>query len=315
MGLLPWEKTITCPYNAAHQITVAKIQTHLVKCRRNHPKEEFAICPFNASHHIPKMEEQFHTLCCPDRKIVELAKYTWAMETSGNHGRFDAEPPAPPAAPVPATGLSKSEIQKIMTRDENWETEAYIKESYNPTKKASSTQVIRQVQGATPSERKKFYASEKQRHELLKRNEEEKLKKCARAEAQKTTVAQSEDFFCSPRPSINISRPSEISTLRRPTIGESSVRGDSFIRHASVTSQLLALAGDRDKDKTRRLGSILMTRDASVNLDNTTDLDTSKDSNFTSTTIDPAEERMKQMTLNKPILRRPSGLGSFIKKS
>ena len=158
MGLLPWEKTITCPYNAAHQITVAKIQTHLVKCRRNHPKDEYVICPYNASHHVPKMEEQFHSVTCPDRKIVELAKYTWAMENNGGYGRFEADSSAPAPAPAPTevpadNVLSKSEIQKIMTKDENWETEAYIKESYNPTKKAASSQVIRQVQGATPSER------------------------------------------------------------------------------------------------------------------------------------------------------------------
>lgn len=157
MGLLPWEKTITCPYNAAHQITVAKIQTHLVKCRRSHPKEDYVICPYNASHHVPKLEEQFHSLTCPDRKIIELARYTWAMESTGGHGRFDAESGPPDATTPPTTeaetALSKSEIQRIMTKDENWETEAYIKESYNPAKKAASSQVIRQVQGATPSER------------------------------------------------------------------------------------------------------------------------------------------------------------------
>ena len=30
MGLLPWEKTTTCPYDPTHQITVSKIQKHLV---------------------------------------------------------------------------------------------------------------------------------------------------------------------------------------------------------------------------------------------------------------------------------------------
>ena len=72
---------------------------------------------------------------------------------------------------------------------------------------------------------------------MLKKNEEEKRSKLARAEAQ-NVVVESEDFFLSPRPSINISRPSEIykiDTLRRPTIGSESERGESFIRHASVT--------------------------------------------------------------------------------
>ena len=31
MGLMPWEKTTTCPYNPSHQITVSRIQKHLVR--------------------------------------------------------------------------------------------------------------------------------------------------------------------------------------------------------------------------------------------------------------------------------------------
>ena len=30
MPLMPWEETLTCPYNPAHQITPARMQTHLV---------------------------------------------------------------------------------------------------------------------------------------------------------------------------------------------------------------------------------------------------------------------------------------------
>ena len=31
MPLCEWEKTVTCPYNPAHQITIERIQWHLVK--------------------------------------------------------------------------------------------------------------------------------------------------------------------------------------------------------------------------------------------------------------------------------------------
>ena len=95
MPLLPWEKTLTCPYNIAHQITQERMQKHLVslntklsffnsisklpyffltipmegifettshyvylsqlKCRRNHPDSEVVICEYNASHHIQKV--------------------------------------------------------------------------------------------------------------------------------------------------------------------------------------------------------------------------------------------------------------------
>ena len=59
MGLMPWEKTTTCPYNPAHQITIERIQSHLIKCRRNHPNSNHVICPFNASHHIPQVTVVF----------------------------------------------------------------------------------------------------------------------------------------------------------------------------------------------------------------------------------------------------------------
>ena len=66
MPICSWEKTITCPYNPSHQITQERIQTHLVKCRRNHPEVDLMVCPYNASHHVPKPEEQFHVTSCQD---------------------------------------------------------------------------------------------------------------------------------------------------------------------------------------------------------------------------------------------------------
>ena len=35
MPLLPWEETMTCPYNPAHQITPARMQKHLVSLNTN----------------------------------------------------------------------------------------------------------------------------------------------------------------------------------------------------------------------------------------------------------------------------------------
>ena len=135
MPLLPWEKTVTCPYNPSHQITRERIQTHLVKCRKNHPDTDIDICPYNASHHVPKPELQFHVTQCPDRKIVELAKYSWAMDKPGNHGEsiktvaFVLTFPTIGNVSMPQpSGLKNHEVMNIMMRDENWETEATIKE-------------------------------------------------------------------------------------------------------------------------------------------------------------------------------------------
>ena len=40
-----------------------------------------------------------------------------------------------------------------MTQDENWETEATVRESYDPQAKCAKARVVRRPQGATPSER------------------------------------------------------------------------------------------------------------------------------------------------------------------
>ena len=47
---------------------------------------DMAVCPYNASHHIPRAEEAMHVTHCPDRKIIELSKYSWALAKPGQHG-------------------------------------------------------------------------------------------------------------------------------------------------------------------------------------------------------------------------------------
>jgi len=312
MPLLPWEKTVTCPYNPAHQITKERIQFHLVKCRRNHPDADMETCPFNASHHVPKPEMEYHMSECSERKIVELAKYKWATEQSGPGFTNSRSQPS---------GLSNQEVMNIMMRDENWETEATIKESYNPESKCAKSLVLRKLPGATPSERQKFYESERQRHELIKATEKQKT---AAAIKEAETVTDSEVLF-SPRPSI--CRPSIFNndSLRRPTIGGLSDRSRSSIissaRPGSVTSQLLAIIND---GKSRRPGSILMSQRDNFNSTNDTTMEpgTSKDNNDNNWTYENLDERLSKLVLgrgrnqdhvNPQALRRPSGLGSFVK--
>jgi len=323
MPICPWEKTITCPYNPSHQITQERIQTHLVKCRRNHPDMDMAVCPYNASHHIPRAEEAMHVTHCPDRKIIELSKYSWALQKQGQHGNCNMPEPV---------RMSSRDIAMMMCQDENWETEATIKESYDPQKKCAKTNVLRKIQGATPSERKKFYISERQRHDMIKEVEEEN-DAVKRKEAEEDT---SKDNFYTPRPSIV--RPSmmmatgdTLGDLRRPSIeGAAERRSGINPRPGSITSRLLATL---KSDTTRRPGSILMNPPSELSVSNTTkdttDVDTTKDTvditNTTKdTTFDPdLEARLQKLVLgrgrglelrnNLQPLRRPSGLGSFVR--
>jgi len=310
MGLCSFEKTITCPYNPAHQITMDRIQFHLVKCRRNHPDTDHVICPYNASHHIPKPEEQYHISSCPDRKLVELAKYSWAMDKPGQHGYLEKPEPS---------RMNQTEITSLMMMDENWETEATIKQSYNPNMKCAKAKVLRKLPGATPSERRKFYASEKQRHDVIKEKEEAVTMKDDKSDAD-------QESFCTPRPSIIRSSLIQNDSLRRPSLLGQAERKSivAQARPGVVTSQILSIINGGGG---RRPGSILQNQTdlssyANTTHDTTFDLDTTRETDVAS---ERPVERQKMMfgaasnsTIGmKPLppLRRPSAmLGSFVKK-
>ena len=135
-----------------------------MKCRRNHKDSELIICPYNASHHIPKVrkrtqlcfgwfllkvlqsEERYHLAHCCDRRIVELDKYSWAMERPGRHGYLE---------PPPSRPEEDQQMSLFLDDEEDWDRElrgARIK-SYDPQKKCEKSNVLRRLQGATPSQR------------------------------------------------------------------------------------------------------------------------------------------------------------------
>lgn len=287
-----------------------RIQFHLVKCRRNHPDTDHVICPYNASHHIPKPEEQYHISSCPDRKLVELAKYSWAMDKPGQHGYLEKPEPS---------RMNQTEITSLMMMDENWETEATIKQSYNPNMKCAKAKVLRKLPGATPSERRKFYASEKQRHDVIKEKEEAVTMKDDKSDAD-------QESFCTPRPSIIRSSLIQNDSLRRPSLLGQAERKSivAQARPGVVTSQILSIINGGGG---RRPGSILQNQTdlssyANTTHDTTFDLDTTRETDVAS---ERPVERQKMMfgaasnsTIGmKPLppLRRPSAmLGSFVKK-
>jgi len=145
MPVCDWEKTYTCPYNPVHQITIDRLQVHLVKCRKNHPGSDIAICPFNSAHHISRAELPLHKIVCHDRRVVEQD-----MHIIGKR---------PVILPVIPGELPPSE--------EDWEREAVVVRSYDPAAKARERCVLRKLEGATRSERKEFRALEYQRIKAL----------------------------------------------------------------------------------------------------------------------------------------------------
>ena len=152
MPLLPWEETISCPYNPSHQITRKIIQKHLVKCRRNHPDTDLVICSFNSTHHIPGKIIKKHEAECPDRKLFEQIMFI---------------PENQMRAPTPVTSRPT-----CGSDDEDWEAEANVKVSYNPAEAAAKKNVLRKIEGAVPSQRKAFRMKEFERLKELDKRED-----------------------------------------------------------------------------------------------------------------------------------------------
>jgi len=155
MPLLEWEKTLTCPYNPSHQITIEKLQFHLVKCRRNHPNTDVQICAFNTSHHVKAASMEQHLATCPDRKHVEQDRYV------PRRAQSPAPRPRPSPRPLP------SPRPRPLEATEDWEAET-VASSYDPSARAKASQVVRKLEGATPSQRKAFRAEERWRLERLR---------------------------------------------------------------------------------------------------------------------------------------------------
>lgn len=142
MPVLPWEETITCPYDPSHQITRKIIQKHLVKCRRNHPDTDLVVCSFNSTHHISSKIIRKHEMECPDKKLFEQI-----MFIPENQMRTPT-----PVSLTPTCGPD----------DEDWEAEL-IKVPYNPSEAAAKKNVVRKIEGVIPSQRKAFRMEEVQR--------------------------------------------------------------------------------------------------------------------------------------------------------
>ena len=71
-GLLPWEKTLTCPYDASHQVQPHRIGNHIWKCKKRvikedpkNPKLEPTPCPnYNCPVILCKAELALHLTRC-----------------------------------------------------------------------------------------------------------------------------------------------------------------------------------------------------------------------------------------------------------
>ena len=80
---------------------------------------------------------------------MELAHYNWALEKPGLHGHVRETPQPKPRV------LNTTLFMKEEEEEEDWDKEmSGIKlQSYDPQLKCEKSNVLRRLQGATPSER------------------------------------------------------------------------------------------------------------------------------------------------------------------
>jgi len=160
--------------------------------------------------------------------------------------------------PVHIPSVANKSYHVEEEEEEDWEKEATIKSSYNPTKKASEKNVLRKLEGATPSQRKEFRAQERVR--LAELEAVESLKSRDR----KVIVQHTSD----PRPALPVGRGS-VGTLLAAHIGRGGLnsvlpmkrpggRGmtphTSYINSTSRNTQLLNLG--RGKPTVKKTASL-----------------------------------------------------------
>uniref|UniRef100_A0A1A9W8I4 CHHC U11-48K-type domain-containing protein n=1 Tax=Glossina brevipalpis TaxID=37001 RepID=A0A1A9W8I4_9MUSC len=134
------EELLQCPYNKSHQILESRMQVHLGRCRRNYAGVRKVTCPFNVTHILNESELEFHVRICANRKAFEI----YCNESSSLN-----KATAPPTLPE-------------YHCTENWDDEPPVA-SYNPREYVSKAPVLRSLNGAKPSDRKKFRQEERLR--------------------------------------------------------------------------------------------------------------------------------------------------------
>jgi len=144
-----------CPYNKSHMILPARMQRHLILCRKDvldkpthpfhHQAKQMKTCPFNANHHINQVEMDRHLRNCASR--LEAAR---AQIDEG---------------PAPAWRSQIPQSQVVESTEDDWgdEADANPTEAYNPENKImeSDKPFLYNIQGKSKSEKRDYRASQR----------------------------------------------------------------------------------------------------------------------------------------------------------
>ncbi|XP_043477490.1 uncharacterized protein LOC122508280 [Leptopilina heterotoma] len=148
------DDNVTCPYDKSHRLQRSKIQTHLVKCRRNHPcdKSEMLTCPYDATHVFHQAEYQYHINNC--RESGKVVNFIQSMEPSRSIGAVPIDVVA--NVYVPST-------------EENWDDEPPA-QTYDAMSNAKEKGVLIPENCLSKAKKKQFKNSERTRHQNLEQS-------------------------------------------------------------------------------------------------------------------------------------------------
>ncbi|PSN36766.1 hypothetical protein C0J52_26091 [Blattella germanica] len=143
------EKQISCPYDKAHLIYASKMQSHLVKCERNHQDLKKVVCPFNSVHRMDEESYISHISVCRNRRVIDSHRFY-----------------------VENQNIFKPHAYKKLVlppEEEDWDSAPHFP-TYNPNDYLDKNCLLRKPVGKSRSERKKFYLKEIVKFERYQKN-------------------------------------------------------------------------------------------------------------------------------------------------
>ncbi|XP_055303677.1 gametocyte-specific factor 1-like [Sitodiplosis mosellana] len=91
MNKLPgYGDTVICPYNKCHVIMKSRIQTHLIKCAKQHPEIQLETCPFDVTHKFRPEDKNAHIDECPSRENFD--RYVYSVSTNNAKETTETKP-------------------------------------------------------------------------------------------------------------------------------------------------------------------------------------------------------------------------------
>jgi len=170
---------VTCPYNKSHRIKKSRFAVHLEKCSRSDTSGKFRICNYNSSHHVKIEEMKEHLLTCPDKIKIEASMFERQLKAASVNMVLEKEPEQP---------------VQYYEEEEDWDKLECA--TYQPQAAIMNRKVMRNIQNATPSQRREFRKQEAERFKKLEENGEPSKEKqddsCVRAGARSAVAVNKE---------------------------------------------------------------------------------------------------------------------------